>query len=984
MERPPPSQRRLAPPAEPSVIVGDFQRLEEIGKGSFATVFRGKHLKTGAIIAIKSVNVKKLTKKLQDNLEAEVRILRDLHHPHIVSLFDCKRTADKVHLCMEYCEMGDLSTFIKRRNQLAEQEITRDMIKKYPLPQVGGLNEVIVRHFVKQIASALSFMREKALLHRDIKPQNLLLVPPRAWYQSQSGSRPPVMTDPRIDIPAAGVASLPILKIADFGFARFLPSLELAETLCGSPLYMAPEILRYEKYDAKADLWSVGTVLHEMMVGKPPFRANNHVELLRKIEKNEDVIRFPTGLVITPAMKNLIRVLLKRIPTERVSYETFFNDPVVTEQIPGLVGEDRPQAQFTQNLANRISRTRPSLDSLSNSPRESEVEAGPSARSPSASVKSPTVAGPSAHRQSRVPLDERRESATRASPKPLAPEARAEPAEASQASPIERRPSLKSHATAPATEKPVSAAAMTMERRNSRATNSPGGSVLKDHLDRERGKTDDKALRDAREKTAQDIAFEREYVVVEKRHVEVNAFADELAHSPQVGAQGGAMVRRATTSGVPYSSTAPSSTGVRAMQQVSRQMPLHQRTGSYERRYGKSPTSATSAISKALNMASFRLFSMGLSPPSGKGPSPPQYSAFPAYPTGSSMLLIGDGATRAVDSRDDDFRVAHQIEDLAHRSDVIWGFADIKFQQLVPSRPISSHGVGIGGMRRAMDEAAKNGADEESELPVDHVVVIAEESLVLFVKVLAVLKKIMDISAAWFHNSRGELLHANPSDVPRSAPTRGGMMAAAPRINSVVQWARTRFNDALEKSDFVARKLTDAQKRLPLDHPHHPNNKYSSSSAYSATSVGTSSDHVILTSGITAEKLMYDRALEMSRGAAVCELTNEDLENGVLSYRTAIYMLEAILDSDDWRTSRKSVGAAKGEGTEDEPIDGLEAEDRATVQKLLDSLKIRLRAIKKKIEAQKAARRSSTSGTPTMPMRASPSTTPQYSRSPAR
>jgi serine/threonine-protein kinase ULK/ATG1 len=233
-------------------------------------------------------------------------------------------------------------------------------------------------------------------------------------------------------------------------------------------------------------------------------------------------------------------------------------------------------------------------------------------------------------------------------------------------------------------------------------------------------------------------------------------------------------------------------------------------------------------------------------------------------------------------------------------------------------------------------------------------------------------------------------------------------MAAAPRINSVVQWARTRFNDALEKSDFVARKLTDAQKRLPLDHPYHPSNKYASSS--SMASVGTgSADHVMLTSGVTAEKLMYERALEMSRGAAVCELTNEDLENGVLSYRTAVYMLEAILDLDEFAaraSGRRSVAVAAAE--EGGVINGLEAEDRATVQKckiklvfgdseklandvmtVLDSLRIRLRTIKKKIEAQKAAaKRSSSSGTPTVvgttTIRASPSATPHLSRSPAR
>src|SRR5947199_330066 len=131
--------------------------------------------------------------------------------------------------------------------------------------------------------------------------QNLLLVPP-----SEHVSRQPFI----------GLPNLPILKIADFGFARSLPSHSLAETLCGSPLYMAPEILRYEKYDAKADLWSVGTVLYEMMTGKPPFRASNHVELLRRIEKGEDKIKFGDEVLVSDGMKKLVRSLLKRDPKE--------------------------------------------------------------------------------------------------------------------------------------------------------------------------------------------------------------------------------------------------------------------------------------------------------------------------------------------------------------------------------------------------------------------------------------------------------------------------------------------------------------------------------------------------------------------------------------------------------------------------------------------------------------------------------------------
>ncbi len=99
-------------------------------------------------------------------------------------------------------------------------------------------------------------------------------------------------------------------------------------------LYMAPEILRYEKYDAKADLWSVGAVLYETAVGKPPFRANNHIDLLKKIEHSKG-IKFPDedpaytekdpeAKPVPSDIKKLIRSLLKRQPVERASFDDFF------------------------------------------------------------------------------------------------------------------------------------------------------------------------------------------------------------------------------------------------------------------------------------------------------------------------------------------------------------------------------------------------------------------------------------------------------------------------------------------------------------------------------------------------------------------------------------------------------------------------------------------------------------------------------------
>lgn len=108
---------------------------------------------------------------------------------------------------------------------------------------------------------------------------------------------------------------------------------------------MAPEILRYEKYDAKADLWSVGAVLYEMAVGKPPFRAQNHIELIKKIENSKGV-KFPDEdpqlvakkqaegeeLIPVPSdVKKLIRSLLKRLPAERSSFDDFFGSTALAK-----------------------------------------------------------------------------------------------------------------------------------------------------------------------------------------------------------------------------------------------------------------------------------------------------------------------------------------------------------------------------------------------------------------------------------------------------------------------------------------------------------------------------------------------------------------------------------------------------------------------------------------------------------------------------
>ncbi|KAF5351469.1 hypothetical protein D9757_012058 [Collybiopsis confluens] len=280
--------------ARPYIVVN------EIGKGSFATVFKGYHQESHKQVAIKTVKRDKLTTKLFENLQSEIQILKLLSHRHITRLIDIVQSQRNIYLVMEYCSGGDLTNYMKKRGRVETLEYIPSpgaAPQYYPHPRTGGLDETCIRSFLRQLARALKFLRQRQLIHRDIKPQNLLLNPAHQ-------------------------------KIADFGFARSLPKTMMAETLCGSPLYMAPEILAYKKYGPEVDLWS------------------NHIELLKKIEHSKG-IKFPDedptssaaksggggsqALPVPNDIKKLIRLLLKQRPLERATFDQFFGSTAVAK-----------------------------------------------------------------------------------------------------------------------------------------------------------------------------------------------------------------------------------------------------------------------------------------------------------------------------------------------------------------------------------------------------------------------------------------------------------------------------------------------------------------------------------------------------------------------------------------------------------------------------------------------------------------------------
>ncbi|KAI0382935.1 Serine/threonine-protein kinase ATG1 [Hypomontagnella monticulosa] len=916
--------------------VGSFIIGSEIGKGSFAQVYMGKHKVTGELVAIKSVELARLNKKLKENLYSEIKILKELRHPHIVALHDCVESKTHINLAMEYCELGDLSLFIKRRDKLITYPATCDMARKYPTVPGAGLNEVVIRHFLKQLASALEFLRRGNFIHRDIKPQNLLLLPSPQHRAASKDSYPILSASHNSLIPAVGLQSLPMLKLADFGFARVLPATSLAETLCGSPLYMAPEILRYERYDAKADLWSIGTVAYEMASGKPPFRASNHVELLRKIESSNDQIKFARECQVTPDLKALIRALLKRSPVERSSFEDFFNHRVIADEIPGLVEDDVPRiARQPPREARVVSRT-------------DEID--------------PTLRRiPTAHRRYGTDPDAARQDNNSPSPreKPMKSSPLASPTEFRnqdvQSAPRGNRSPRDDIAPGlgirpqpvPSTSAPTRTA-LVEERRRRGLSNasvnkySHGQSPSHEEMRKGRDRADQYTL-DEREKAAQEIAFERDYVVVEKRHVEVNAFADELAaKGAQVQAsspKSGQIIRRATQQGVPTSTTgAIPAQPSQALQIAQGRRPDHNRRGSQDKTLSGSPGSTTSAIYNAISDASFRVLGWRRYPtPFGKGASPPHpYSGFPAYPTPTAPAgLITDG--RHDRPIDEDLRVAQRIEDYAHQSDVVWGFAEVKYKQLVPLAPSMDHG--LGGV-----PADQMALEEEDGLTVEAVVSLSEEALVLYVKALSLLAKSMDIANIWWTRKNRVDSSSTQHVIGRDATSIQNLIT---KVNSIVQWVRKRFNETLEKAEVVRLKLLEAQKQLPEDHPCHPTNNQ----LETALTGASSTEGIVLTAGLSAEKLMYERALEMSRAAAINEISNVDLAGCEISYVTAIRMLEAVLENDEDLSRRRLSGSSKAErDVVREGASDINPDDQQSVEKMIRMIDNRLVALRKKLQ----------------------------------
>lgn len=263
--------------------INNYEQLNLLGSGTYSTVHKGIDKRTRQLVAIKIMERKRILKgKLSiDNLIQEIELLKKLQHKFIVKMEDFCWDSQNIYIIMELCEVS-LSSFIKKRQRLTESTC---------------------RIFVRMLADAMKYLRSNNVCHFDLKPQNLLLTRPSP-------------------------SSTYVLKICDFGFAQHLSLEEENSTIKGSPLYMAPEIILKQKYDARADLWSIGVILYECLFGKAPYSSRSMEELLDKV-KSLQKIEIPPNTKISSECEDLLTRLLQHDPDKRITFEDFFNHDFV-------------------------------------------------------------------------------------------------------------------------------------------------------------------------------------------------------------------------------------------------------------------------------------------------------------------------------------------------------------------------------------------------------------------------------------------------------------------------------------------------------------------------------------------------------------------------------------------------------------------------------------------------------------------------------
>ena len=270
---------------EPEPKLSDFTIIQELGSGSFGHVILAQHKITQVKYAIKAIDKRNTVNiKEMPYFIREIEIMYRVHHPNVVKLFGHFEDNNYCYFIMEYIPGGNIYSLVQRLKPVSLQGIASIM---------------------KEVISAVYFLHHMnpKIVHRDIKPENVLL---------DQGNH---------------------AKLTDFGWSNYMEGDIKRTTVCGTPVYLAPEIINNMGHDEHVDIWCIGVLLFELIVGRPPFSGETEQKVRYNILKMK--INWPNNIDSDAA--DLISKILKYNPDERISLEQMLLHPFFTKFFPNAI-----------------------------------------------------------------------------------------------------------------------------------------------------------------------------------------------------------------------------------------------------------------------------------------------------------------------------------------------------------------------------------------------------------------------------------------------------------------------------------------------------------------------------------------------------------------------------------------------------------------------------------------------------------------------
>ncbi|TFY80501.1 hypothetical protein EWM64_g3515 [Hericium alpestre] len=347
---------KVQPPSPPQIITDatkamQFRRVGFLGEGGFARVYEvedARSLRYACKVVTKS-SLK--TKKAKTKLYAEIKIHRSLEHPNIVQFGDCFEDDENVYMTLELCQSGSLMDMLRRRKRFTEPE---------------------ARFFVVQLVGACQYMHDHQVIHRDLKLGNIFL-------------------DSNMNV-----------KVGDFGLAALIESPgERKKTICGTPNYIAPEVLfdTANGHSFEVDTWSIGVILYTLVVGRPPFQTKDVKTIYKRIRDNQ--YEFPSDKEVSLEARELIQEILTPDPQQRPSLfdiidHAFFTQGTVPAYIPSSARDTVPDFRHISRVVSQANLARLRKYALLDEDQPTSISV------PSAPAPAPSTAATGARTKSNV------------------------------------------------------------------------------------------------------------------------------------------------------------------------------------------------------------------------------------------------------------------------------------------------------------------------------------------------------------------------------------------------------------------------------------------------------------------------------------------------------------------------------------------------------------------------------------------------------